>query len=322
MIAREPLKSILVLHDQPEQLRGILESEHQTIDIHYARNTREVEQNLKVVKPDACFSISSESITAAIMRAAGLYPSVRWFHVGGSGVDKMLPWCSENATMTNGEGVLARHLAETVLGAILAMNNNYLQYQRQQSNKQWLGHHFKPLCDQTLLIVGLGAVGRKVADNAKALGMRVIATKRTVIDCPNVDALFADSELSAVVDQADFITLHLSLSADTRHLIDAPMFNRMKNNACLINTARGGIVDEKALIEALRSTNIKAAFFDVFQEEPLSADSPLWAVDNLIITPHVADGVFAFEKKYLQFFSENVQRWNNNQALLNQLVFC
>lgn len=173
------------------------------------------------------------------MRFAGLYPSVRWFHVGGSGIDKMFPWCSENAIMTNGAGVLARYLAETVLGAILAMNNNYLQYQKQQFNKQWLCHHFKPLCEQTLLIVGLGAVGSKVADNAKALGMRVIATKRTVIDCPNVDALFADSELGEVIDQADFITLHLPLSADTRHLIDAPMFNRMKKSACLVNTPEG-----------------------------------------------------------------------------------
>ena len=318
---REPIQSVLVLHDQPSQLQGILEAQHPQVDVFYAQDTRQVESILAEHNPQACFSINCPALPPSTMRMAGLHRSVKWFHVGGSGIDKMLPWGEDNALMTNGAGVLAQYLAETVTGAILSLNNNFQLYQTQQSNRVWQQHLFKPLCEQTLLIVGLGAVGERVAANAKALGMRVIATKRSNSEFKNIDALYLDSHLDEVIEQADFVSLHLPLSENTGNLIDEKMLRRMKKGACLINTARGGIVCEKSLITMLRTGHLKAAYFDVFAQEPLPVDSPLWSIDNLMITPHMADGVFEFEKKYFQFFSDNLARWNTNQALLNQLSF-
>lgn len=321
MAMRESIQSVLVLHDQPSQLQGILEAQHPQVDVYYAQDTVQVQTILEEHNPQACFSINCPVLPPSTMRMAGLHPSVKWFHVGGSGIDKMLPWSKDNALMTNGAGVLAQYLAETVIGAVLSLNNNFSLYQSQQNNCVWQQHLFKPLCEQTLLIVGLGAVGEQVATHAKALGMRVIATKRSNSEFKQIDALYLDSQLDEVIEQADFVSLHLPLSDNTRNLIDEKILKKMKNGACLINTARGGIVCEKALTSVLKSQHLKAAYFDVFVQEPLPKDSPLWSVDNLMITPHMADGVFDFEKKYLQFFSDNLTRWNTHQTLHNQLSF-
>jgi phosphoglycerate dehydrogenase-like enzyme len=312
-----PLKDILILHAFCDQLKGILELEFVDLNFHYAENTSQAETLLKSENPQAVFSISHEKLPAKIQRDAGIYPSVKWYHVAGSGIDKMLPWGAENALLTNGAGVLARYLAETVLGAMLALNNHVNRYMHQQHAHQWLGHEFTPLCEQTLLIVGLGAVGERVADNAKALGMRVIATRRSDQGYKNVDQLYPDSDLLKVIAQADFVSLHLPLNEQTKNSFGEVMLKAMKPSACLINTARGGIVDEKALQAALKSGVIKGAYFDVFAEEPLPAESALWQLDNLIITPHMADGIKGYEKHYLRFFGENIKRWLALEPLKN-----
>ncbi len=314
---QNPLKDILILHAFAHELQGILELEYPQINFHYAQDAAQTEELLKAVNPQAVFSISHQNLPPKTLRDAGLYPSVKWYHVAGSGIDKMLPWTVSNALMTNGAGVLARFLAESVLGAMLALNNNFNGYMHQQRAHQWIEHQFKPLCEQTLLIVGLGAVGERVADNAKAMGMRVIATRRSAQGYENVDQLYLDSELLEVIGQADFVSLHLPLNQHTQNSFGQQMFNAMKPSACLINTARGGIVDEAALQTALLSGGLKGASFDVFAQEPLPVDSPLWQLENLMITPHIADGIRGFEKHYLHFFSENIKRWQALEPLKN-----
>lgn len=312
-----PLKDILIIHACTDELKGILEPNFPQIKFHYAESTSQTERHLKQHNPQAVFSISHDNLPAKTLRMAGIYPSVKWCHVGGSGIDKMLPWRNQDGVMTNGAGVLAHYLAETVLGAILALNNNLHRYMHQQMANCWQQHQFKPLCEQTLLIVGLGAVGERVADNAKALGMRVIATRRSDQGYKNVDQLYAESELAKVIGEADFVSLHLPLNEQTQMSFDATMLEMMKPGACLINTARGGIVDEDALIQMLSSGKLKGAFFDVFAQEPLSSQSELWKIDNLIMTPHMADGVFGFEKHYLALFGENIKRWIAQEPLKN-----
>lgn len=316
-----PLKDILIIHACADELRGILERSFPQLRFHYAENTEQTEALLVKHNPQAVFSISHDDLPAKTLRMAGVYPSVKWCHVGGSGIDKMLPWRNEHGVMTNGAGVLAHYLAETVLGAMLALNNNLNRYMHQQNAKRWQQHQFKPLCEQTLLIVGLGAVGERVADNAKALGMRVIATRRSGQGYRNVDQLYPDSELSQIIGEADFVSLHLPLNEHTQMSFDEAMLFAMKPGACLINTARGGIVDESALKEALVSGRLKGAFFDVFAEEPLGEQSELWQIDNLMMTPHMADGVFGFEKHYLALFGENIKRWIAQQPLKNLKYF-
>ncbi|MFT5708360.1 MAG: D-2-hydroxyacid dehydrogenase (NADP+) [Oceanospirillaceae bacterium] len=315
--ARQNITSILIIHAYKGQFSDILEGQHPEIEFHYAQNSEEVEQLLPKAQPQAVFSINHGELPPSTMRMAGLYPSVQWFHVGGSGIDKMLPWSNDYALMTNGAGVLARFLAETVLGAMLAMNNNLQHYLQQQVKNNWQPREFKPLCEQTLLIVGLGAVGERVADNAKALGMRVIATRRSAQNYCNVDQLYREDQLLEALAQADFVSLHLPLNEQTAGSFSYDVLSAMKQGACLINTARGGIVDEDALQTVLKHGPLKAAFFDVFAQEPLASDSPLWQFENLMISPHMADGVYGFERHYLQFFSENITCWNTGETLKN-----
>ena len=221
--------------------------------------------------------------------------------------------------ITNCAGVLAKYLAETVAGGMLALNNFLPDYFQQQQDKLWRAKSFRPLCEQTLLIVGLGAIGGYVADIAKALGMRVMATRRSNTPHPSVDQLFKAEQLSDIIGNADYVSLHLRLDDETHHLFDQTMLGRMKPGARIINTARGGIVDQQALIHSLKTNHIAAAFLDVFEQEPLSVNSPLWEMSNVIITPHCADNTIGYATKFADHFCDNLARWNAGASLHNQL---
>jgi phosphoglycerate dehydrogenase-like enzyme len=313
------IRSILVIHREIEQLQNILEQHLADVAVYYASSAQQITQCLEQHQPEAVFALNSRYFDNDSIRNAAHYPSVKWFHVAGSGIDHIMPWQAQDTMLSNGAGVLARYLAETVLGAMLAMNNNLHLYKTQQLSNTWQQHGFTPLCEQTLLIVGLGAIGEKVADNAKALGMKVMATRRKDTPYKNVDELYNDKQLADVIGQADIVTLHIPYSEENHDLFDQQMLLKMKKGACLINTARGGLVNEQALHHALTSGHLKAAFADVFKTEPLVEDSPLWQLENLFISPHMADSVHGFEQKYFQFFVNNVKLYNAGKDIKNQL---
>src|SRR5262249_13356935 len=158
-----------------------------------------------------------------------------------------------------------------------------------QRERVWRPQVFRPLAGQTILIVGLGAIGAWVAHNAKAFGMRVLAIRRQPQSHDSVDALYRPGDLSAILGEADIVTLHVRLDQTTRRLIDARMLAAMKRGALLINTSRGAVVDEAALIDALNSGHLGGAYLDVFETEPLPPESPLWRLENVLVTPHAAD---------------------------------
>jgi phosphoglycerate dehydrogenase-like enzyme len=247
-----------------------------------------------------------------------LHPSVRYFHVGGSGFDHLLPLEGE-AVITNSAGVLAPFLAETVIAGILALNGNFPAYDRLKAARQWRQLGFRPLAGQTLLVVGLGAIGRETAVRAKALGMRVIGTRAHPEPDPALDAVHSADALLDLLPEADFVSLHVRLSPETRRMIGAEALARMKPTACLINTARGGVVDEPALIEALRDQRIKGAYLDVFDTEPLPPESPLWDLENVILTPHASDNVTDYPERFAALFADNFERWRANKPLINQI---
>jgi phosphoglycerate dehydrogenase-like enzyme len=317
--SRNPIKSVLVMHEDASELRSLFDQHLSQIDVYYVDKPGKVKAALEGVNPDAVFAIHQPSLSGSIHREAALYPSVKWFHVGGSGVDQLLPWPGGDTVITNCAGVLAKYLAETVAGGMLALNNFLPDYFQQQQDKLWRAKSFRPLCEQTLLIVGLGAIGGYVADLAKALGMRVMATRRSNTPHPSVDQLFKAEQLSDIIGNADYVSLHLRLDDETHHLFDQTMLGRMKPGARIINTARGGIVDQQALIHSLKTNHIAAAFLDVFEQEPLAVNSPLWAMSNVIITPHCADNTIGYATKFADHFCDNLARWNSGASLHNQL---
>ncbi len=316
-IQRKDIKSILVIHIGADSLRGQIESFFPDVLVNYADNSDAVISALQTHQPDAVFAISLQGISYKCQHTAAHYPSVKWYHVGGSGIDQLLPWSATDTLVTNCTGVLARYLSEMVMAGILSLNTHLPIYQKQQQNKTWELHQFKPICDQTLLVVGLGAIGGWVAHNAKALGMKVLATRRSDTPHASVDELFSSDKLSDVLPLADVVSIHLRLDKNTRHLFNDEMLAHMKPGAMLLNTSRGGVINEQALIDALQSGQVGSAFLDVFEKEPLPQDSPLWSMDNVIVTPHTADNVYDFEKMYLQLFCDNITNWRSGKELIN-----
>ncbi len=309
--------SVLVLHDRPEDFRDLLAARFPDLPIAYAGTPADVPVALEAARPEVVLSIKHTEFPGESHRPIMDFPTVKWVQVGGSGYEHLLPWDGERLTVTSCAGVLSRFLAESVTGAMIMLNGNFVRYLDQQRAAVWRMHPFRPLCEQTLLVVGLGQIGGHVAANAKALGMRVLAIRRTQTPHPAVDDLFPPEALHEVLGKADIVSLHLRLSEETRHLIDARALAAMKPGARLVNTARGPIVDQAAMIEALESGRLGGAYLDVFETEPLPPESPLWRLDNVIITPHAAENIADWPRRFAAFFADNLDRWRAGQPLEN-----
>src|SRR5208283_5387402 len=169
----------------------------------------------------------------------------------------------------------------------------------------------------TLGLIGLGAIGRPVVRSAKALGMRVIAVREHLEKgSDGADVVLGPAQINEVFGQADYVVLAAPVTDSTKAIANAERLARMKTTACLINVGRGPLVDEAALAAALREKRIGGAALDVFPKEPLAADSPLWDVPNLLITPHTAALTDKLWERHYSLFSENLRRYLNGEALL------
>ena len=308
---------VLIAYDGAQALLPTLCSRFSGVEFLHVETPEELLPTLERVRPAIVFSIKGPGFPAECHRPIMEFPSVQWVQVGGSGYEHLAPWDRTRLKVTNCAGVLARYLAETATGAMLCLNGNFPAYYRQQMERTWLPRSFRPLSDQTILIVGLGHIGRSVADNAKALGMRVLAIRRQQIKHPSVDVLGTPEDLPGLIGEADVVSLHLRLTNETRHLFNAEMFATMKHNSLFLNTSRGSVVHEESLIAALQAGQIRGAYLDVFEEEPLPMQSPLWSMPNVLITPHAADDVDDWQLKFAQFFGDNLQRWIDGDALQN-----
>jgi phosphoglycerate dehydrogenase-like enzyme len=179
-------------------------------------------------------------------------------------------------------------LAEHAMCLMLAVEKQLFLCRRNVTEEVFWVPLLGELSDQELLIIGYGASGRELGRRAAAFGMRISATDLEAPDDPLLTRSARAAEVSEILEHADFVSLHLPISAETTHFVDAAFLQRMKPSAVLINVARGRLVDERALVEALRAGALRGAGLDVFETEPLPADHPLQSLDNVVLTPHVA----------------------------------
>jgi D-3-phosphoglycerate dehydrogenase len=239
----------------------------------------------------------------------------------GAGYDNVdIKACTRKRVwVANGSGVNARAVAEHVLGLMLCRAKNLLFLDRAMRAGDYdVAYSGGELCEKTMGIVGLGNIGRAVACLAHALQMKILAFHYHPVEAPDFIEM---TDLDTLLRQSDFVSLHVALNTDTRHLISARELAIMKKDAFLINTARGAVVDESALVDALADSTIGGAGLDVFETEPLPVTSPLRRLDNVILTPHMAgapDG-FKFHRRRFVFFRENIQRIAKGQAPINAL---
>ena len=225
-------------------------------------------------------------------------PSVKWVHALSAGVENLL-FPELDVPLTNGRGIFAPALAEWVLAAILHFAKDIPRLMRART---WEPFTLQRIEGQTAGIVGYGSIGRVVGERCAAMGMKVTGVSRH------------EGSLDDVLRDSDYAIVCAPLTGATRGLVDP---RRMKRGAVLINVGRGEVVDEAALVDALRSRHLKGAALDVFATEPLPPTHPLWALDNVLISPHCADHTGDSHERAMRCFLENLARFEKGEPLLN-----
>ena len=267
-------------------------------------------------------------------------PRLRWAQLDTSGVDhvRVSPLWQTDVAITTLNGVAPSNMAEFAVMMMLAFGHHLRLMVDLQRKKDWPTYQqrwdwFMPseLRGATVGIVGYGSIGREIGRVCHALGMRVLAARRSgsaaretyrIPDLaqaagPEPDAVYLPSELGEMLPACDYVVLIVPYTSESHHLIDKTALRAMKTSAVLINIARGGIVDEAALITALREGWIAGAALDVFADEPLPEDNPLWEMPNVLISPHVAGFTPHYHERVMGVFSENLRRFLDGRPLLN-----
>ena len=267
---------------------------------------------------DAEIIVGSNRLTAEYFDAA---PRLRWLQVMNAGLERLdrAGILHRGFTITNGSGLAAAPIAEWVIGAMLALAKQFPGYIRNQDRHAWERIRGATVLEgKTCGIVGLGAIGRATAKRARAFEMRVVATRRTAEGAdPDCDELIPYSELPRLLEQSDFVVLCVPLTRETAHLIGAAELTAMKPTAAIVNIARGDVIDQEALIAALRDGTIAAAALDVTTPEPLAPESPLWDLPNVFITPHTSGSSDRRDGAAAALFIENLRRYIKGETLLN-----
>ena len=230
--------------------------------------------------------------------------------------------------LASARGVNARAVAEHAMALMLALSRRLPEARDSQKKRIWRGmigdleQREDELGGKTLLVVGLGDIGGRLARLAKAFDMRVVGLRRhPAFGRGAADAVHAMDEFNSHLPDADFVALTCPLTAETENLVDAAALRRMKPTAHLVNVARGRVVDEAALVEALAARRIAGAGIDVTAEEPLAPSSPLWAMEHVLITPHTAGETRRYEDNVIEILRDNLDRlWRGETQLRNQIV--
>ena len=245
---------------------------------------------------------------------------VRWYHSAGAGVENLvaLPAFRERRiTLTNNSGAMDVPIAEHVVAMVLAAAKRLHRYRDQQSRREWKEHRQAELRGQTLVVFGLGSIGAETARLGAALGMRVLGVRRRTDAVPGVERIYPPERLGEAAAEADYLAICAPLTAATRGAISRTVLARMKPTAWLVNIARGAIVDDGALVDALRAGAIGGAALDAHSTEPLPAESPLWSMENVIVTPHSSNSSPQVRPRTLALFQENLRRFKTGEPLLN-----
>lgn len=255
---------------------------------------------------------------------AGLIPNVRWIQATSTGIGQTLlrsGLIDAPIVFTTARGIHARPLAEFALLAMLWFAKDGFRMVRDQVAHRWQRYCGRTLRGATAAVIGMGTIGREVARCCRFMGMRVLATRRraeTVDDLQGlVDRLVPVSALTTILPEADFVVLAVPHTPQTERLIGARELRAVKPGAVLINLARGAVVDEPAMIEALRDGRLGGAALDVLVAEPPAADNPLWDLPTVLLSPHSASTVAGENAALADLFCENLRRYRRGEPLLN-----
>ena len=245
-------------------------------------------------------------------------PGLRWVQSGAAGFDNPVfgKLIEKGVTLTTSHGQ-AVGMAEYVLWGVLDHFQRGAERRASQANRAWNRLAFREITGSHWLVIGFGAIGQGVAQRARAFGARVTGVRRSQAPHPHADAIAPLSDLPRLLPAADVVVLSIPLTADSRHLVDAGFLAAMKDGSVLVNVGRGGLVDEPALLAALDAGRPEHALLDVFETEPLPADSPFWDHPRVMLTPHASGITSGQGTRNDALFLENLGRFARGEPLLN-----
>ena len=308
----------IVLHNSDTAAQAeTLQAAYPQVDFRECNNYETLPELIESFRPDVVYSVRFAG-TPGFPRDAlfGAY-GPRWIANGGAGTDHYETWDPEQTIVTNAAGVAADMMAEYIFGGFLHFTLDIPGLQNAKASRVWNSRSVTPLAGKTLLIVGLGHTGRAVAKRAKAFGMTVLGTRASPRTMEHVDEVHGAGALLELIPRADFIAVSTPLTRATHDLIGTAEVEAMKAGVILVDVSRGGVVDQTALHDALKSRHIAGAALDVFETEPLPPSSPLWALDNVIISPHCSSVYAGWEEASFKLFLDNLGRWLRGDQLVN-----
>jgi phosphoglycerate dehydrogenase-like enzyme len=312
--------TVLILGKPGKAQLELLKRLDNSVRIIYAESSQESADLAPQADVIFAWSPKKDTLQAVLPKAV----RTQWIHVRYAGLDHILfpELIASPIPFTNGRGVFSQSLGEFVLAAVLYFAKDIARMRRSQQAAQWDPFDVQEISKQTLGIVAYGDIGRACASRAKAMGMRVLALRRrpelSAAD-PNVDRMYGWEGLHPMLAECDYVVAAAPLTPDTKGMISDPEFAAMKSCAVIINVGRGPVIDEPAMIRALETNRIKGAALDVTTVEPLPSDSPLYRLDNVLLSPHCADHTADWLNDSMSFFLLQLDRFRHGQPLENRV---
>ena len=312
---------LMLTQDWKDKYSRKLKEQHPEVEIIKALTREKQEEVLQEAEAVMGFTGSMELDLLADA------PNLNWIQALSAGVDRIITsqyadkLKEKKVTITNVRGLHRDIIAEHTLALMLSFTRRLPDFYRQQQRRVWKRLQVDYLGDKKLVVLGLGAIGKEIARRAAAFNMTVAGVKRSPEEVPGVAEIYSPDQLPEAFRGADFIAAILPLTAETRQMLGEEEFAAMPDNAVFINVGRGKVVQEEALISALQQGKLAGAALDVFQDEPLEATSPLYELENVIITPHIAGSFPDYYTRAVDIVSENLKRYLNDRELINQVVY-
>ncbi|MFD5226746.1 D-2-hydroxyacid dehydrogenase [Microbacterium sp. NPDC058342] len=317
MSTDSPPKVLVALRPTGAEPPGLREKVDGLADLRFVVDAGQIAAESEDVEAVFVWNFRSTVVPDAVHRL----PKLNWVHVAAVGVDASLSdeVRSRGIRFTNSRGVTAESMAEFALSFLLAFAKDLPRFTADKQARVWNPVETRMLSGSDLVVVGMGAVSRELARRAQALGMTVTGVGRRPRTEPveHFDSVVTQDELREVLGNADYVVLATPLTAKTEGMFGPEEFAAMSSEAVLVNIGRGPVVQEEALLQALRSGGIRGAALDVVPREPLAPDHELWSMQNVILTPHISADFRGWEAAMVDLFIDNLRRWIDSRPLRN-----